>query len=499
MTVVKSDTAVPDALVTSLKECVARLEDVPEREKDWHPGSDQQVLDLLHPSLFPVVFGVTRALPTGTVPLDDCIAYTGRGELTTDQSTTDELATPVTLAGMDKYQWLPTDVTLSADGTQKTTPTPTPTAKITGYINNLHPHRHRALYGVLEQFVAAAVPLWDEVLTDYGDRRRETLQTTDDDEDYELPEGLVYRVPRENGQGFHGDGDGDSTGEVDEDDDYLYTEEYIEWKEQHRILKFYEPQDYVPFAERLRLAATTNPDFQRVSLAPTGDGAAFPQGLQVIFKLANIHLTPDKPAYDGGSWHIEGTPSERICASALFYYDEENVTPSSLSFRQCVDEMEITMLPAQNAFTSLESYLGIENETAAVQDLGSVLTRPGRLLAFPNVLQHRVGSFALRDPTKPGHRKILAMFLVDPHRRVLSTANVPPQRKDWWSEHVHDTPALARLPNELFSHVIDLVDSFPWSWDQAVAIRADLMKQRSAATQQQQEEINDHYFSFCEH
>jgi hypothetical protein len=27
--------------------------------------------------------------------------------------------------------------------------------------------------------------------------------------------------------------------------------------------------------------------------------------LQVIVKLANIHLTPDKPAYDGGSWHIE--------------------------------------------------------------------------------------------------------------------------------------------------------------------------------------------------
>ena len=28
-------------------------------------------------------------------------------------------------------------------------------------------------------------------------------------------------------------------------------------------------------------------------------------GLQVIVKLANIHLTPDKPNYDGGSWHIE--------------------------------------------------------------------------------------------------------------------------------------------------------------------------------------------------
>jgi hypothetical protein len=27
--------------------------------------------------------------------------------------------------------------------------------------------------------------------------------------------------------------------------------------------------------------------------------------LQVIVKLANIHLSPEKPSYDGGSWHID--------------------------------------------------------------------------------------------------------------------------------------------------------------------------------------------------
>jgi hypothetical protein len=30
------------------------------------------------------------------------------------------------------------------------------------------------------------------------------------------------------------------------------------------------------------------------------------RGLQVIVKLANIELTPEKPEYEGGSWHIEG-------------------------------------------------------------------------------------------------------------------------------------------------------------------------------------------------
>lgn len=39
---------------------VAKLENVPLAEKDWHPGSNQQVLDLVHPSLFCFVKGVTR-------------------------------------------------------------------------------------------------------------------------------------------------------------------------------------------------------------------------------------------------------------------------------------------------------------------------------------------------------------------------------------------------------------------------------------------------------
>lgn len=29
------------------------------------------------------------------------------------------------------------------------------------------------------------------------------------------------------------------------------------------------------------------------------------KGMQVIVKLANIHLTPEKPTYNGGSWHVE--------------------------------------------------------------------------------------------------------------------------------------------------------------------------------------------------
>ena len=37
--------------------------------------------------------------------------------------------------------------------------------------------------------------------------------------------------------------------------------------------------------------------------------------LQIIVKLANIHLTPEKPTYGGGSWHVEGQLNESMQVS----------------------------------------------------------------------------------------------------------------------------------------------------------------------------------------
>jgi hypothetical protein len=71
------------------------------------------------------------------------------------------------------------------------------------------------------------------------------------------------------------------------------------------------------------------------------------------------------------------------------------------------------------------------------------------------------------------------MFLVDPNNAVLSTANIPPQRQDWWLEEwLEDTP-LADLPPEVFMCIMDFVD-WPLSWKQAVKIREKLMAERTA-------------------
>ena len=179
--------------------------------------------------------------------------------------------------------------------------------------------------------------------------------------------------------------------------------------------------------------------------------------LQIIVKLANIVLTPEKPTYEGGSWHIEGMANEAIVSTALYYYDSSNITQSLLAFRHHVD-CGIDIPYEQYDYGAAEEIYGIKNGDPTVQELGKVVCRDNRLLTFPNTMQHRVHPFRLVDPTKPGLRKILALFLVDPHQRIVSTGNVPPQQKTWWEEKFRKAGPFGELPDEITDLILDAVD-----------------------------------------
>ncbi|KAH7040622.1 uncharacterized protein B0I36DRAFT_357895 [Microdochium trichocladiopsis] len=466
--IAKSDTLVPAELLARLKEAVALLEDVPESKKDWHPGSDEKVLDLLHPSLFPLRYGLTRVLPSGKVPLDDCLTYIGKGEVTEPFDPSTVRSCYDLKHAFGKHQWLPSDLKWTPEGLE-----------IASYVNNLHPRKHKDLYKILESFASLAVPLFEHVVLRSSYTRTEQdlaprieIEHTSHD-DYYVPDDILftgYEKPLE---------------EYDEwelkrrqrEDDYM------DWKQTVWILSQPEPETYAPRNKK------NLPDFRTL----------FPDGLQVIFKLANIHLSPDKPEYEGGTWHIEGALNERICATVLYYYDQDNITDSHLAFRHRLDEEHIIMQPAQDEYESIQQYLGIRNYGQAIQNLGKVLTREGRMLAFPNVLQHQVQPFSLVDKTKHGHRKILAMFLVDPHLRVLSTSVVPPQRRDWWAEEVRKVPRFGKLPQEIFEMNIEQVEDFPIKWEDALKYREDLMAERTAVSQAVDDMWNEMTFSFCEH
>ncbi|KAK4445271.1 hypothetical protein QBC34DRAFT_274390, partial [Podospora aff. communis PSN243] len=64
----------------------------------------------------------------------------------------------------------------------------------------------------------------------------------------------------------------------------------------------------------------------------------------------------------------------------------------------------------------------------------------------------------LKDPTKPGHCRVIKLWLVDPHQRIISTANVSPQRTDWWAEAVFGRGSrfsIGTMPPELFQVLVE--------------------------------------------
>ncbi|MFD8150514.1 DUF4246 domain-containing protein [Streptomyces sp. NPDC059720] len=403
----QSDALVDDALRSRLRDAVKVLEEVPEAELDWHPGSAGQVLDLVHPSLFCLVRGVSGAPEEAW-------------QNPTDRYSQHEFS--------ERFQWLPTDVDVSDDGQ----------VTFRSYVNNVHPEKHGELAAVLPDLVARMRPLWENVLTDLRHPRPLRIEAD--------PYGWYESKPMYP----HKD---------DFSDEAAYSEACRAWEQ--ALDDWWENRrPVVPDAPAFTPPEPPEPS-ARVDLRG--------RGLQVIVKLATVHLTPENPEYPGGSWHVEGMLNERIVSTGIYYWDSDNITESRLSFRTALDDPDYE----QNDDDGLREVYGLEDEDALNQVLGSAATPAGRCLAFPNILQHRVGSFRLEDPARPGHRKILAFFLVDPLRRIVSTSDVPPQQP--WSA------------------------TSTMTLDDAKRYREELMQERKFFVAEHNEQLYEREFSLCEH
>ncbi|WP_326798269.1 DUF4246 domain-containing protein [Streptomyces sp. NBC_01808] len=403
----QSDRLVDDELRSRLREAVRVLEEVPEEERDWHPGSDWQVLDLVHPSLFCLVNGVSSAPERAW-------------QNPTDRWSTYEFS--------EKFQWLPTDVDVSADGE----------VNFRSYVNNVHPEAHRELAAVLPDLFARLRPLLENVLTDLRHPRPLRIEAD--------PYGWYDSEP-------------EYPDEADHSDKAAHEEAVRAW-EQAQDDWWENRSPVIPDAPAFT-APEPPDDSARVDLRG--------RRLQVIVKLATIHLTPDRPEYAGGSWHVEGMVNERIVSTGIYYWDSENITESRLSFRAALDDPSYE----QNDDNGVREVYGLENEDALNQVLGSAATPAGRCLAFPNILQHRVGEFRLADPTRPGYRKILVFFLVDPSKNIVSTSDVPPQQP--WA------------------------DTSTMTLEEAKGYREQLMRERKFFVDEHNEQLYEREFSLCEH
>jgi hypothetical protein len=138
------------------------------------------------------------------------------------------------------------------------------------------------------------------------------------------------------------------------------------------------------------------PSYTRISYTPR-EGERLVEffretGLQIIVKMATIELTPEKPDFPVGGWHVEGQMNEHICATALYCLDSENITDSNHSFRTQTD---VNIKDSEDYNAELDGYHWMESVFATklggrsspcLQNYGTVKMRQGRLLAFPNVL-----------------------------------------------------------------------------------------------------------------
>lgn len=171
-----------------------------------------------------------------------------------------------------------------------------------------------------------------------------------------------------------------------------------------------------------------------------------------------------------------------IVATAIYFYDIENITESLIEFRTAADLDESHLDYAKNEHGPLEQVFGAKSlhGEPAIQQLGSLNCKPNRLLAFPNTLHHRVQPFSLADPSRPGCRRFLVLWLVDPHYRIASTANVPPQQHDWLAPLTIDK-VLAKqgMAAELEDMIKQHTDDYPMSLDTAKKLRLELMEERT--------------------
>src|SRR3989338_3437711 len=217
------------------------------------------------------------------------------------------------------------------------------------------------------------------------------------------------------------------------------------------------------------------------------------RNLQVIVKLANIILSPDNPEYTGGTWHIEGMLNENIVATGIYYYSSNNISESNLKFRQAIKDPDYE----QNDDNGVRQIYNLNDDDHMNQFLGYVNTIEDRCLVFPNVYQHCLSGFKLDDPTKPGSRKILVFFLVDPTKPILSTSRVPPQQPDWLLSSLLSYNSFgSRFPSELVSLIVDYIS--PLNINLAKQHRLSLMKERKYL-QKNTDQFFLRPFSLCEH
>lgn len=157
-----------------------------------------------------------------------------------------------------------------------------------------------------------------------------------------------------------------------------------------------------------------------------------------------------------------------------------------MEFRHIAETDSLTeVIHEPNDSVWLKQVYGFDVGDSPIQNSGSIECRVGRVVMYPSTIQHRVTGYKLTDPSKKGYTKSLIMFLVDPNIRIISTANVPPQRLDWTfgEDELGD---LSKSLDKLSTEFEDRKDNLPMSMSEAKELHSEFLNEGVQFTRYQQ-------------
>ncbi|THV00184.1 hypothetical protein K435DRAFT_776725 [Dendrothele bispora CBS 962.96] len=477
--VLVSDGLVPEALHAELVRelnCLAAKE-----AEDFHPGTFGKVQDLIHPSLYPYIAGYSDVVPnasTSMPPLVEDVSRTLNSFSLKDPNPkvfeTGMLVNGEKTVFRSRYSWIPTVFSVNPEGTD---------VHIQSYINGLGSREdHPDFYRLLEKVFLLVLPQLQKTVEISGGFKFEDSESS----------------PSQCRWGGRCALDGQGTRE---DWDNLLMRQH---EEKEREIQERQNIDHDAKQERQQWFTGSHTE-ERSSVPPDTTSTPWKgKDLKVIVKAANYILEPGQEYR--GTWHIEGMPHERIVASAIYYYDtDESITDEGLSLRRFRDSdddfpqleyhshetFRVQLMrptgeendsgrpryvrdgdgesnyPSDWEEEEPEIYWGIHKRMSTFRispyvKLGTVKTTgiekdgTGRILTFPNWIQHKVEGVKHDNPG-PGSgmsrpavatRKILCFFLVDDQDleensgsyhaldftdtdfiNVLTTSDVPNQKR----------------------------------------------------------------------
>ncbi|KAK6073177.1 hypothetical protein SCUP515_07040 [Seiridium cupressi] len=367
--------------------------------------------------------------------------------------------------GSERFQWLPCAVGFAAgdrDGVE-----------ILSYVNNFHPEHHRLLYRAIEDAISLSTEPWNEVFAYPGKPRaplrirtygvqwgperpawadEDLLQRLDKMAKHEKETGPEYQRVLGLVDEYEKLINHEGSSAVYYHDEYQKQSLYIRVAAKHRTLYHWEhpePGDSFTYDEwkmgRSGRAIVGGRERRPLAGVPPGKTWEEPQfdypdhnfhnvnlreklkdkGLQVIVRIASVDVDQQTPHHPGTEWQVNGFLNEHIVATSLILFDTKDITQSFVSFR-----VEADLDPADHQyegfnFQEIAAMYGLEYNQLeggdALQELGQVKISQGRMLVYPNTLQHKWNGFELAPGASAGHMRYLEIHLVDPHYRLVST------------------------------------------------------------------------------